>query len=331
MINRACERRVPGFSLRSLAAIALALLSPAALAQSPSSSDPWRFHDPAFARIAQPGAQPVFIAGEFNGCEGAVWIQDAAGGHLRFGAVHTDVAFRWDPKNGLRGLRAPSYEASAFVPHPRGGVIAAEQTTRRIVRYEQNGEVTTLAERFEGKRLNRPNDLALRADGSVWFTDPDYLFKVRPHETKELPGQFVFRLNPETGGLRAMVRDLILPNGIAFGPDESALYVGDSGTKLVYRWPLRVDDTLGPREEFVRVKNGPPDGIAFDREGNLWVACNRSVEIFSPAGKPLAELMLPGKRPASVAFGGPDGDWLFVCTRAAVYRLTLAVPLARRT
>ncbi len=293
------------------------------------TASPWTFHDASFQTIATANAKLEYLAGGFNGCEGAVWISEPSapgGGHLRFGAVHTDVAFRWDEKNGLRGLRAPSFEASAFRPHPAGGLIVAEQTTRRIVRYEDDGRVTVLADRYEGKRLNRPNDLVVRRDGSVWFTDPDYLFKQRPQETKELGGQFVFRLVPATGELRAVITDLKLPNGIAFTPDESALYVGDSGAGTVDRWPVRADGTLGPREAFVRPRHGVPDGIACDRAGNVWIASAKAVEVFSPTGSPLGELAVPGKRPAAITFGGAKGEWLFICTREAVWRLAINAP-----
>lgn len=300
-----------------------------ARAAMPSPPGPWTFHDPAFAATIRADAPLEFLAGGFNGCEGAQWIAEPGapgGGHLRFGAVHTDVAFRWDARNGLRGLRAPSYEASAFRPHPDGGLIVAEQTTRRIVRYESDGRVTPLVERSEGKRLNRPNDIAVRRDGSVWFTDPDYLFKQRPDEVKELPGQYVFRLEPRTGELRAVITELKLPNGIAFSPDETQLYVGDSAAGTVDRWAVRPDGSLGAREPLVRPRHGGPDGVTCDARGNLWIATAKAVEVFAPDGRPLAELRVPGKRPAAVAFGGPDGSWLFVCTREALWRLALRPP-----
>ncbi len=293
---------------------------------SAAPASPWTFHAESFRQIERPGAQPEFLAGGFTGCEGAEWIDEPdapGGGHLRFGAVHTDVAFRWDEKNGLRGLRAPSFEASAFREHPAGGLIVAEQTTRRIVRYEADGGTTVLADRFEGKRLNRPNDIAVRRDGSVWFTDPDYLFKQRTHETKDLPGQYVFRLVPASGELRAVITELKLPNGIAFNPDESVLYVGDSGAGLVDRWAVDTAGRLGARETFIRPRHGAPDGITCDRAGNVWVASLRAIEVFSPVGRPLGEVTVPGKRPAAIAFGGAKREWLFICTREAVWRLAL--------
>lgn len=310
-------------------ALALVLASFTAACAAAVPASPWTFHDESFRPIEKAGARPEFLAGNFHGCEGAAWIAEPGapgGGHLRFAAVHTDVVFRWDEKHGLRGLRAPSHEASAFRPHPAGGYIVAEQGTRRIVRYENDGGVTTLADRFEGKRLNRPNDLAVRRDGTVWFTDPDYLFKQRPHETKELPGQNVFRLVPATGELRAVIPDLKLPNGIAFSPDEAWLYIGDSATGAVDRWPAKSDGMLGPRETFVRPRHGAPDGVAVDRAGNVWIASAKAIEVFSPAGQPLADLIVPGKRPAAIAFGGAKGDWVFICTREALWRLAIHPP-----
>lgn len=304
----------------------LSLLAFSFITLAAGAASPWTYHDDSFRSVAPADAQPEFIAGGFNGCEGAQWIPEpgrTGGGHLRFGAVHTDVAFRWDETNGLRGLRSPSFEASAFRPHPAGGLIVAEQTTRQLVRYESDGRVTVLVDRFEGKRLNRPNDIAVRRDGSVWFTDPDYLFKQRPQETKELAGQYVFRFDPATAELRAVVTDLKLPNGIAFTPNESTVYIGDSGAGTVDCWPVLADGTLGARASFVRPRHGGPDGLTVDAAGNVWIASAKAVEVFSSAGKPLAELVVPGKRPAATAIGGSRGEWLFVCTRDAVWRLKL--------
>ncbi len=295
-----------------------------------SAASPWIFHDPVFrTAIERPNAQLEFLAGGFNGCEGPAWIASADepdGGYLRFGAVHTDVAFRWDSQFGLRGLRSPSNEASAFQPYPDGATIVAEQRTRRLVRYEPDGRVTILVDSWQGKRLNRPNDLRVKSDGTIWFTDPDYLYKQRPHEIKELPGQYVFRLDPVTRELNPVETGLTLPNGIAFSPDETLLYIGDSGSGAVDRWQVNPDGSLGPRQPFVRPRHGTPDGVTCDAQGNVWIAGGRAVEVFSRSGRLLAELPLPGKRPAATAFGGSRGEWLFVCTREAVYRLAI-IPL----
>lgn len=292
-----------------------------------SAGSPWTFHDQVFrAAIERPGAQLEFLAGGFNGCEGPAWIasvDEPDGGYLRFGAVHTDVAFRWDSQFGLRGLRSPSNEASAFQLYPDGATIVAEQRTRRLVRYEPDGRVTILVDSWQGKRLNRPNDLRVKRDGTIWFTDPDYLYKQRPHEIKELPGQYVFRLDPATRELKPVETGLTLPNGIAFSPDESLLYIGDSGSGAVDRWRVNPNGSLGPRKPFVRPRHGTPDGVTCDAHGNVWIAGGRAVEVFSPSGQLLAEVTLPGKRPAATAFGGSRSEWLFVCTREAVYRLAI--------
>lgn len=305
------------------AALACAVSSGAACSAAAEAS-PWTFHDPTLASIAVVGAQPELIASGFAGCEGPQWIADAEGGHLRFAGVHTDVAFRWDPRQGLRGLRAPSDEATVFRPHPAGGLIVAEQGTRRIVRYEADGRVTPLVERFEGKRLNRPNDVAVHRDGSVWFTDPDYLFKLRPRDVKELPGQYVFRFDPEAGALVAAITELRLPNGIAFSPSHAHLYVGDAGRGEVWRWTVAPGGALGGRTLFAKPKQGAPDGIATDAAGNVWICGAQTTDIYGADGTLRAELRVPGKRPAAVALGGARGEWLFIATREALWRLPIA-------
>jgi gluconolactonase len=261
------------------------------------------------------------IAGDYDGCEGPLWVDDNEGGYLLYGAVHTNITYIWREDTGASELKNPSNEASAFKPAPDklGTFIVAEQTTRRIVRYEKDGSTSLVADRYQGKRFNRPNDIAIHSNGSVWFTDPDYLFRIRPEEIKELDAQHIFRIDLKDTTVRSMDVSLDKPNGIAFTPDEKHLLVSDSSTNKVFRWAASKDG-LGPRSVFVELPQNRLDGIRFDWEGNLWVAAADSVFIVSPEGEVFAKISMP-IQPTAIEFGGPDRRTPFITTRQAVFRL----------
>lgn len=260
--------------------------------------------------------------GDYDGCEGPIWIDDDQGGHLMYGAVHTNIVYQWSPAKGAVEYKNPSNEASAFAPDPHnpGAFLVAEQTTRRIVRYNTDGSVSTVADRYQGKRLNRPNDLTLHSDGSLWFTDPDYLFKPRPHEIKELDAQHIFRLDPQSGDIQSVEASFNKPNGIDFSADETFLYASDSASIDVYRWPVLKDKTLGERSVFAKMPERGIDGIKFDWRGNLWVTGKENIYIVSPQGVPFAKIPMPIK-PTAIAFGGSDRRTPYITTRQAVFRL----------
>ena len=261
------------------------------------------------------------IAGDYNGCEGPLWVGDAEGGYLMYGAVHTNITYIWRENTGAIKLKNPSNEASAFKPAPDklGTFIVAEQTTRRIVRYEKEGSISLVADRYQGKRFNRPNDIAIHSDGSVWFTDPDYLFRIRPEEIKELDAQQIFRIDLKDTIVQSMDASLNKPNGIAFTPDEKHVLVSDSSTNKVFKWEI-LKDRLSRRSVFAELPQKGLDGIRFDWEGNLWVAAADSIFIVSPEGGVFAKISMPIK-PTAIEFGGPDRRTPFFTTRQAVFRL----------
>ena len=224
---------------------------------------------------------------------------------LYFAAHHDHFAFTWDATRGLQVWRADSPEATSFRPDGSGGFYVVEQTHRRLTHWNAQAQMTSvLADKFEGKRLNRPNDVIVKSDGTLWFTDPDFLFKQRPEDVKELDGQHVYRLDPKTAQLTAVIRDadLTLPNGIAFSPDEKHLFVSDSGSDKLYRWPVNADGTLGPRAVFATLTEKGLDGLAFDPAGRLWCCTRDGIRILSQDGTALGLLQTPGK-PTSISFG----------------------------
>ena len=249
------------------------------------------------------------IAGDYNGCEGPLWVDDNEGGYLMYGAVHTNITYVWRENTGAIELKNPSNEASAFKPAPDkpGTFIVAEQTTRRIVRYEKDGSTNLVADRYHGKRFNRPNDIAIHSNGTVWFTDPDYLFRIRPEDIKELEAQHIFRIDLKNTTVQSMDASLNKPNGIAFTPDDKHLLVADSSTNKVFRW--KSSKTPGTPVGFCGVAPKGPDGIRFDWEGNLWVAAADSVYIVSPEGEVFAKISMPIK-PTAIEFGDPIEELL---------------------
>mgnify|MGYP001583211801 FL=1 len=253
------------------------------------------------------------------GCEAAQWEIRNDKLTLMYAAHHDRLAYRWTEASGLTVWRDDSPEATSFRPDGKGGYYVVEQTTRQLARWDADGKrVTILADRFDGKRLNRPNDCVVHADGSIWFTDPNYLFKSRPKEQQELDGQFVFRFDPKDRSLRKVVTGLTLPNGIAFSPDGKWLFVTDSASNNLYRWPVKSDKSIGQREVFATFTGMGNDGIAFDPLGRLWCCTKGGIVILSPSAETLALIKTPNK-PTSIAFAPAPSRMVCVTTRDACY------------
>jgi gluconolactonase len=258
------------------------------------------------------------IGDGYNGCEGAQWITRKGVHTLIYSAHHDRFVFEWAPKAGLKVWRGDSPEATSFRPGPNSTYYVVEQGNRRLVRWNAKAEVVeVLADRFEGKLLNRPNDVALGPNQTLWFTDPNFLFRQRPNEKQELPGQFVFRLDLRTKTLSAPIQDLKLPNGIAIRGNE--LFVGDSGTQIIHRHALDQSATPKmPGEPFAKLADGGLDGLAFDPQGRLWAAGRDRVFTFDNQGKVVQEIPMPAK-PTSIAFSESKPNYIAITTRNSVY------------
>ena len=263
------------------------------------------------------------LSGGHVGTEGPQWIVNQGEPTLHYAAHHDHLAYRWTERGGLSVWRDDSPEATSFRPDGRGGFYVVEQTNRRLTRWDANGRMTeVLADKFEGKKLNRPNDVIVKSDGTLWFTDPDFLFVQRPQDVKELAGQSVYRLDPATKALTAVARDFDKPNGIAFSPDEAWLYVTDSGTPSLYRWPVLAGGRLGPREVFATFTEKGLDGLAFDSAGRLWCATKDGIRVLDQTGKILGLIKTPGK-PTAFAFAPAPSKWVCVTTREACWIASL--------
>jgi gluconolactonase len=260
------------------------------------------------------------VRGGFTFTEGPVWI--ASKGLLLFSDIPADTIHQLQPPATVTVFRMPSGRSNGLGLDPRGRLIASEGDNRRVSRTLADGSVETVADRWQGKRLNSPNDNITRSDGTIYFTDPPY--GVPTGQARELDFQGVFRVDP-AGTLHLESRDMNRPNGVALSPDEKTLYVDDTADGLVRKFPVRPDGSLGPPTIFVPATGGGGDGMAMDDAGNLYVTTNAGVTVYKPNGMPWGTIPLP-EVPTNCTFGGPDRKTLYITVPTSLYRLALRIP-----
>ena len=281
-----------------------------------------------FARCVPAEAKVTKLAGGLGFIEGPVWIKTAGGGHLIFSDIPKDELKRWTAAEGVSTFRQPSRNANGNTLDRAGRLLTCEHTGRRVSLQENDGTVKTLVDSFDGKKLNSPNDVIVRSDGSVWFTDPEYGLKTNPQtkqkEDKQQPGNYVYRHDPKTGKTTAVATDFVQPNGLAFSPDEKKLYVADSGAPRHIRvFDVAADGALSNGRVFCSIDKGGPDGIRVDREGRVWSSAGDGVHLFATDGSRLGKILVP-EAPANLCFGGADGRTLFITARTSLYAINVA-------
>ncbi|MGE5646309.1 MAG: SMP-30/gluconolactonase/LRE family protein [Acidobacteriota bacterium] len=255
------------------------------------------------------------VGGNYRFTEGPLW---SAGGYLLFSDIPASKIYRFNPGKGIVVFREESNHANGNAFDSRGRLYTCEAATRRVVRTDKNGKVEVLAEKFEGKRLNEPNDIVVRKDGHVWFTDPAY---GSGEKTRELDFYGVFHITPK-GDIEAIARLKTRPNGIALAPSGKILYVDNSDERNVRAYDIDRNGKASNERVLIPDVGGGPDGMKVDERGNLYVAA-QSIYVFSPEGKQLAKIEIP--EPASnCAFGDEDGQSLYVTARTSVYRVRLS-------
>jgi gluconolactonase len=280
-----------------------------------------------FARCVPTGAKVEKLAGDMTFIEGPVWIKTS--GMLVFSDIPKNELMQWSAANGVKSYRSPSQNANGNTLDLTGRLITCEHSGRRVAVQEKDGTVRTVVDSFEGKKFNSPNDVVVKSDGTLYFTDPDYGLKTDPATKqkvgKEQAGHFVYRHDPKTGRTTALVRDFVQPNGLAFSPDEKFLYVADSGTpKHIRRFAVGADGSLSGGEVFCKIDVGGPDGIRVDQAGRVWSSAGDGVQIFSPAGSLIGKILVP-ESPANLCFGGADGKTLFMTARKSLYAIKVSV------
>lgn len=295
--------------------------------------------DPALDRIVPKGARLEKLAGGFQFTEGPVWHPD---GYLLFSDPNANTIYRWSPegavsvfrsKSGYTGFDIGRYHqpGSNGLTLDRNGLLTInEHGNRRVTRLERTGKITVLADRYDGKRLNSPNDLVYRSDGTLYFTDPPFgLPAAFDDPAKELPFSGVYMVKDSQVTL--LTNELSGPNGIAFSPDERYLYVDnwDLRRKVLMRYPVNADGTIGKGEVFYDFTKDPEpvalDGIKVDVEGNVYVSAPGGVWIISPAGKALGRIV-PPEHDANFTFGDADGKSLYLTASTGLYRIRVNVP-----
>lgn len=256
--------------------------------------------------------------------EGSVWMP---AGFLVFSDIPANELKRWDPKGGVQTYRSPSNNANGNTLDKAGRLLTAEHGARRVSRTAADGTVETLVERFEGKLLNSPNDVVVKSDGTVWFTDPDYGLAGR---SKEQMGNFVYRLDPKAKTVMPVAKDFDKPNGLCFSQDESKLYIADSGTPRHIRvFDISRDGAVTGGGVFAKIDKGGPDGIRCDAGGRVWSSSGDGAQVFAVDGHLIARILLP-EGAANLAFGGADGKTLFLTARKSLYMVPTKVRGARR-
>jgi sugar lactone lactonase YvrE len=282
--------------------------------------------DPAFARIAPAGATVEKLAGGFRFTEGPVWDTT---GFLLFSDIPAREIKKWTPDGKVTTFRKPSGYSNGLTLDREGRLIACEHGNRRVSRTEKDGTVVALADRYNGKRLNSPNDVVVKSDGSIYFTDPPFglYAPFGPPGRQELPYQGVFRLSPD-GKLTLLVANFQLPNGLCFSPDEKTLYVDDSGRNHIRAFEVSADGTLANGRVFAAV-HGPGsdvlDGLKVDTEGNLYCTGPGGILVFSSQGQQLGSITVP-ETTSNCAWGDDDAQTLYSTAETSLYRIRLSIP-----
>lgn len=283
-------------------------------------------HDPRFLELIHPMAKLEKIAEGFTWTEGPVWFGDRD--CLLFSDIPSRRILRWSETEGLSLYRAESGFNNGNTRDAQGRLVGCRHGARDVVRTEHDGRLTVLADRFEGKRLNSPNDVVVSSDGAVLFTDPTYGILSNFEGYRADPEQSahnVYRLSPE-GDLTAVVGDFTQPNGLCFSPDESVLYIAESGSSHDDSVPshIRVFGVDGGRLEdrgvFATIDTGLPDGMRCDVLGNLWSSAADGVHCFASDGTLLGKILIP-EVVSNLCFGGADGQRLFITSTTSVYRI----------
>lgn len=282
--------------------------------------------DPAFAHYVMGNAPVKQLATGFDWVEGPVWFGDA--NCLLFSDIPNNRILRWTAEQGISTYRAPSHYANGHTRDMQGRLISCEHGLRRVTRTEHDGTITVLADQFNGKPLNSPNDVIVKSDGSIWFSDPHYGIMTNYEgfaSVQENPC-VVYRLTEH--GLTVMVDDLNCPNGLAFSPDERRLYVADTGRMFskdqqsIHVYDCAADGGLSAGRHFHTITPGCADGIRVDQDGNIWSSAADGVHCIAPDGHLMGKIFVP-ELVSNLCFGGRAKHELYITATTSLYRVTL--------
>jgi gluconolactonase len=254
--------------------------------------------------------------GDQGPAEGPLWWKE--GSYLLFSDIHNNCQMKWSSQGEMTVARAPTNRSNGLTRDLQGRLVACEHDSRRVTRTEPDGSITVVANSFQGRQLNRPNDVVVKSDGSIYFTDP--WTHRRPREQWDLTFSGVYRVSPDLGTPTLLVSDFITPNGLAFSPDESVLYINDSRRGHIRAFEVQEDGALALPSDRVFCdlrgdRPGVPDGMKVDVEGNVYCGGSGGLWILDPSGKPLGTIEHGAPATTNLAFGGDDWKTLFFTTR----------------
>ena len=284
-----------------------------------AAEDYYEILDPRFARLFNSNAQVEML---FTGCrwaEGPAWF--AAGRYVIWSDIPNNRMLRYDETDGsVSVFRQPSGNSNGNTVDRQGRLVSCEHSGRRVSRTEHDGSITTIADRWRGKRLNSPNDAVVKSDGSIWFTDPTYGIMSDyegERQDEEIGGCHVYRIDPG-GTVTRVADDFLRPNGLAFSADERELYIVDTRKEHIRRFGVVDDGTLTGGEIFATCDAGSFDGLRLDHAGRIWVAAHDGLHCFDPDGTLLGKLHLP-EVVSNLTFGGPRRNDLFITATTSLY------------
>ncbi|MEQ8285276.1 SMP-30/gluconolactonase/LRE family protein [Thalassospira sp.] len=290
--------------------------------------EPYQILDSRFRELVLANVSLRKISGGHLWAEGPVWVP--AHQCLLFSDIPNQTIFRWMQDGTVNVFRENAEFANGNTIDGNGRLVTCQHGTRSVTRTEHNGKITTLVDTFDGKRLNSPNDVVVKADGSIWFTDPTYGILSNYEGNKSVPEQVdrnVFRFDPETGNVVSVACDFSQPNGLAFSNDEKLLYIAESGSShdksipaVIRVYNVRDDNTLENGRDFARIDNGIPDGFRVDCDGNIWCSAADGVHCFDPSGMLLGKILVP-ETVSNLTFGGARGNELLITATTSVYAI----------
>ena len=267
------------------------------------------------------------FGGDLGVAEGPVWWKE--GGYLLFSDIHANQRMKYAQGEGVSVFSEPTNRANGLTRDLQGRLIAAEHDSRRVTRQEHDGSITVIASSYKGRQLNRPNDVIVKSDGCIYFTDPWSI--QHPQEQWDLEFSGVYRVTPDLGRLTLLINDFVLPNGLAFSPDESVLYINDSRRGHIRAWDLLPTGALalGTGRIFADLRGdreGIPDGMKVDVEGNVYCGGAGGVWVMDPSGKVLGIIVHGKSATTNIAWGDDDWRTLYITSRNELMRVKLNIP-----
>ena len=276
------------------------------------------------------------LGGPLGPVEGPVWWKE--GGYLLFSDISASKRMKYTPGQGVSVFKEKTNQANGLTRDLQGRLVACEHETRRVIRQELDGSITVIANSFQGRRLNRPNDVVVKSDGCIYFTDPWTSPEIQ--QQWDLTYSGVYRVTPDLGTMTLLVDDFLTPNGIAFTPDENVLLVNDSRRRHIRAFEVAANGTLARQTDRVFAdlggpESGVPDGMKVDLAGNVYCGGSGGLYILDPKGKKLGRIVHGQPATTNVGFGGDDWKILFFTTRTSLGSVNIKiagtpVPVARK-